>query len=71
MSKKKSNFTRRRFLQVGGMAGAGMMLPWNSVILRNAFGQAAQIPLAGRAVPQFVDPLPGLSRLGLIVAGTG
>jgi len=51
------------------MAGAGMMLPWNGAILRNAFGQVTQIPYPGRAIPQFVDPLPGLNDLGVIVAG--
>ncbi len=61
MSEKKNRFTRRRFLQTGAVAGAGMMLPWNSVILRNAFGQVGQgIPLPGNKIAQFVDPLPDL-----------
>ncbi|PWB51648.1 MAG: copper oxidase [Anaerolineales bacterium] len=33
--------------------------------------QSPQIPLAGSAIPQFVDPLPGLGDLGAIVADSG
>jgi FtsP/CotA-like multicopper oxidase with cupredoxin domain len=63
-SKDKGKFkmTRRQVLKAGMIAGAGMMVPWNSVILRNAFGatQANAVPLPGSALPQFVDELPVL-----------
>jgi FtsP/CotA-like multicopper oxidase with cupredoxin domain len=49
------------------MAGAGMMLPWRFGPRRAMAAVTPQIPLAGKAIPQFVDPLPSLDA---IVAGT-
>jgi spore coat protein A len=63
MSKRKSDFTRRRFLQVGGIAGAGMMLPLRGLV-RRAYAAAQGTPLPGSAIPQFIDPLPLLSVAG-------
>jgi FtsP/CotA-like multicopper oxidase with cupredoxin domain len=38
---------------------------------RLAAAQSGQIPMAGAAIPKFVDPLPGLAELGLIDARAG
>jgi FtsP/CotA-like multicopper oxidase with cupredoxin domain len=63
MSKKESNFTRRRFIQVGGLAGAGMMLPWQGS--RLAMAQlGGQIALSSNKIPQFADSLPILTVSG-------
>jgi len=60
--------TRRRFLRIGGLTGAGLMLPGSSVLVRKAFGQVAQLPpLPGNQIPQFVDPLP---LLDVVPGGT-
>ena len=67
MSKERMSLTRRRFLQVGGMASAGMMLPWRFTDRLAMAAQSPQIPLAGKAIPKFVDPLLSLEA---IVAGT-
>jgi len=62
--------TRREFVKRSALAGAGLALPWQ-LSLNRAYGQVVpQIPLAGSAIPQFVDPMPGLAELGVIVAGT-
>jgi spore coat protein A len=68
MSKRKSDFTRRRFLQVGGIAGAGVYLSTRAGFLQRAYGatQVAAIPLPGSAIPQFINPLPDL----VLVDGT-
>ncbi len=62
---------RRQFLKLSAAAGAGMLVPWQLDVQRALAGpylQAAQTPLPGSAIPQFVDPLPGLD---VIIAGTG
>jgi spore coat protein A len=73
MHRKRMSLTRRRFLQVGGMAGAAMVLPWRYGT-RLAMAQQGT-PLPGNAIPQFIDPLPLLSVAGgpmeTIVAGDG
>jgi FtsP/CotA-like multicopper oxidase with cupredoxin domain len=63
--------TRRSFLKLGAMTGAGMLLPPG--LMRSAFAQA-QTPLPGSAIPKFIDPLPLLSVAGgpmeTVIAGT-
>lgn len=54
--------SRRKFLQIASVAGAGLMLPWRW--MRGAALAQAQTPLAGSAIPQWVDPLPVLSVAG-------
>jgi len=61
---------RREFLKVTA-AGAGALYLSRFLRMGPNAAQAAvtpQIPLAGKAIPQFVDPLPSLDA---IVAGTG
>jgi len=65
---------RRRFLKLGGAAGAGLLVPWRGN-LRQAYAQAVtQIPLPGSAIAQFVDPLPLLDLAGgpmqTVIAGS-
>ena len=55
---------RRGFLKFS--VGAGLLLPVG--LRRGLAAQSPQIPLAGAAIPKFVDPLPSLDA---IVAGTG
>jgi len=65
------------FLAAAGTAGVygplGLLLPSGAVAPARA--QVAQTPLAGGAIPQFVDPLPLLSVAGgpmeTIIAGAG
>jgi spore coat protein A, manganese oxidase len=57
-----SNTGTDRLSAVAGIALALMLVP--------ASGPAQQIPMAGSAIPQFVDPLPGLADMGVIVADT-
>jgi spore coat protein A len=60
--------SRRQFLKISAAAGVGVTVPWRLGMGR-AFAQVvAQTPLAGSAIPQFVDPLPALHT---IIAGTG
>jgi spore coat protein A len=67
--------TRRQFLTRGATAGAGVVfaqqLGWSRLL---AAAAAAQTPLPGSSIPQFIDPLPLLSVAGgpmeAIVAGT-
>ncbi len=55
--------SRRNFIKVSAVVGAGALMPrdwW----MRRAMAQAVvalQVPLAGKLIPQFVDPLPDLS----------
>jgi spore coat protein A len=72
MKKEKFNpkMTRRQVLKAGMIAGAGLMLPWNSVILRNAYAQQGA-PLPGNKIAQFVDPLPDQHNGGLHVITAG
>lgn len=51
--------TRRQALKTGVAAGAGLLLPWKGFV-RRAYGSALvpQEPLAGSAIPRFVEPLP-------------
>lgn len=60
--------SRRDFLKLSMAGGAATFLATRARFLRNALAaQSPQIPLAGAAIPQFVDPLPSLDA---IVAGT-
>jgi FtsP/CotA-like multicopper oxidase with cupredoxin domain len=62
--------TRRNFLTVSAIGGAGLLASWR---FGTESAAAAQLPLAGSAIPQFVDPLPLLSVAGgpveTIIAG--
>ncbi|MFZ2652224.1 MAG: hypothetical protein WA210_19170, partial [Burkholderiaceae bacterium] len=52
-------FTRRQMIQVGGAAGAGMLVPWKGFIsLARASAQLAQVPLLGKNIPKWMDPMP-------------
>jgi spore coat protein A len=72
--------TRRQFLKLSMAAGASTLVPWRSLMLGSPtptqLAYAAQgTPLAGSAIPQFVDPLPLLSAAGgpmetIITSGT-
>lgn len=64
----RPRFTRRQFISAGAAAGAGLMLPWGGFVRRAHAAQSLQIPLAGKAIPKFVNPLPGLDA---IAAGAG
>lgn len=57
--------TRREFLKLAALAGVGLAVPERLRTMR-AYGQAiiTQTPLAGSAIPQFIDPLPLLSLAG-------
>jgi spore coat protein A, manganese oxidase len=55
--------SRRAFLKGGLVAGAGLtVLPRFGGV--SAFAQVVQVPLPGRSIPQFVDPLPLLDLQG-------
>ena len=68
--------TRRRFLKYSAIAGASLLVQWHlnpgralaSPLAARLLAATAQIPLPGKAIPQFVDPLPDLDA---IVAGPG
>lgn len=49
---------RRDFLKFAVLAGAGATLPWNWTLPAAASVTTPQVPLPGRAVPRYVDPLP-------------
>jgi spore coat protein A, manganese oxidase len=57
--------SRRSFIKVSAVVGAGALMPqdwW----MRRAMAQAAaglQVPLAGKSIPQFMDPLPSLAAM--------
>src|SRR5512139_541313 len=59
--------SRRNFIKVSAVVGAGTFVPSEWWMRRAAAQVVAQVPLAGGAIPQFVDPLPGLAELGAIV----
>ncbi|MEJ2006898.1 MAG: multicopper oxidase domain-containing protein [Acidobacteriota bacterium] len=65
--------SRRDFLKIGAMTGAGLLVPWKFGV-RTAFAQTNGTPLPGSSIPRFVDPLPLLSVAGgpmeTIIAGT-
>ena len=52
--------TRRSFLKLSALTGAGMLLPPG--LMRSAFAQ--QMALPGSAIPKFINPLPLLSVAG-------
>ena len=52
--------SRRKFLKIGAMTGAGLLVPWKFGV-QTAFAQGNGTPLAGSSIPQFIDPLPLLS----------
>jgi len=56
--------SRRNFIKVSTVAGAGALVPRDWWVRRAAAQAAAQVPLAGRSIPQFVDPLPNLYITG-------
>jgi spore coat protein A len=61
--------SRRGFLKITAAGSAAAFLASRARFLQSALAaQSPQIPLAGSAIPKFVDPLPSLDA---IVAGTG
>jgi FtsP/CotA-like multicopper oxidase with cupredoxin domain len=58
--------TRRTFLRVGVVAGTGLVVLPRLDMSRALAAQSPQVLLPGDAIPQFVDPLPGLD----VIAGT-
>jgi spore coat protein A, manganese oxidase len=66
--------SRRGFLKLTAAGGAATFLASRARFLKSALAaQSPQIPLAGSAIPKFVEPVPGLGDLGAInaTAGTG
>jgi len=64
--KELFRMNRRTFVKIAG-ATAGALAFGRLGFRMAAAAQSPQIPLAGSAIPQFVDPLPDLDA---IVAGT-
>lgn len=62
-SRGGSKLSRRDLLKAGALAGAGLALPFQSLV-PPALAQVLQTPLAGSAIPQWIDPLPLLSVAG-------
>jgi spore coat protein A len=64
--------SRRQFFKLSAAAGVGMAVPWNSMLLRNAYGAFAgpQTALPGSAIPQFMDELPLLGSGMVLATGT-
>ena len=60
--------TRRDFLKLSAAAGAGYFITSKLGFVQRVYAaQSPQVPLAAKAIPKFVDPLPALDA---IVAGT-
>ena len=66
--------SRRTFLKasaaLGAAAAAGGVGHSVGFVGRARAAKSPQVPLAAKAIPQFVDPVPGLGDLGAITAGT-
>ncbi len=66
-------FTRRKFLKIGAASLAALYTSTRADFLLRAFAQQGT-PLAGGAIPKFIEPLPLLSVAGgpmeTIIAGT-
>ena len=60
--------SRRNFIKVSAVVGAGALVPRDWWMMRAMAQAAAQVPLASKSIPQFVDPLPGLE---LVPGDTG
>jgi FtsP/CotA-like multicopper oxidase with cupredoxin domain len=54
--------TRRRFIEIAGLAGGGLMLPWKFAVpgARAAY-LVPQTPLPGKSIPKYVDPMPNFA----------
>jgi FtsP/CotA-like multicopper oxidase with cupredoxin domain len=65
--------SRREFLKLSMAGGTATFLATRARFMKQAFAaQSPQIPLPGKAIPQFVDPVPNLlDGDHLIVAGGG
>src|ERR1051325_1195621 len=67
--------TRRQFIKAGGVAGAGMLLPWQSIVKR-AYADDA-LPggtLNPTSLPKYVTPLvipPAMPRASKLIQGMG
>lgn len=63
--------TRRQFLKLG-VAGGGVLLAHKFGFLpRVLAAQSPQIPLAGSAIPQFMDPVPNLLDADHLIVDSG
>ncbi|MDH4209222.1 MAG: copper oxidase, partial [Anaerolineae bacterium] len=64
--------SRKQFLKLGAASAATMFLSSRARFLQTAYGQIGQgIPLPGKQIPQFIDPLPDLTNGGLhVIDGT-
>jgi spore coat protein A len=60
---KKQMVSRREFLKLGAAAGGALYMSSHLKFLQRAMA-AQGTPIAGSAIPQFVDPLPLLSVAG-------
>jgi spore coat protein A len=59
---------QRQFARTGTFGAALLMLLWLSSVPGVVTAQSPQVPVAGKTIPKFVDPLPDLR---VIVAGPG
>jgi spore coat protein A len=63
--------TRRQFLKLGA-TGAGVFLASRWGLMPRVYAaQSPQVPLAGKAIPQFVDPVPNLLDADHLIVDTG
>ena len=61
--------TRRHFMKVGGVAGAGLLLPWKGMV-RQAFAQLPGGTLDPAILPKYVTPLvipPAMPRTSKLI----
>jgi FtsP/CotA-like multicopper oxidase with cupredoxin domain len=63
--------SRRDFIRVSAVVGAGALVPRDWWMRRAAAQVVAQVPLAGNKIPQFVDPLPSLYITGATTLDIG
>ena len=64
--------TRRQFFKVSAAAGTGYFLAAQfGFAERVRAAQSSQIPLAGSAIPQFIDPVPNLLDADHLIVDDG
>lgn len=62
----KNHLSRRSFLKTSTVAGAGLAIPWDFSGRTLQAQIVPQIQLPATAIPQFIDPLPGIDA---VIAG--
>jgi spore coat protein A len=64
--------SRREFLKFSAASGVGAFLATRARFLQRALAaQSPQVPLAGSAIPQFVDPVPNLLDADHLIVDDG